>query len=53
MIETGGLAILFSWLIFGGLLCILAFVILHGSKPDRGGSSTDAVEKTPKSERTG
>jgi len=53
MIETGGLAILFSWLIFGGLLGILAFVILHGSKQDRGGLSTDTVDKTPKSEGTG
>jgi len=31
MIETDGLAILFSWLLFGGLLCVLAFVILHKS----------------------
>jgi hypothetical protein len=31
MIENGGLAILFGWLLFGGLLCVLAFLILHRS----------------------
>jgi hypothetical protein len=48
MIETGGLAILFAWLIFGGLLCVLAFVVLRAS--DRGGSATVGVDNPPKSE---
>jgi hypothetical protein len=29
MIETGGLAILFAWLIFAGLLSLLAYFILR------------------------
>jgi hypothetical protein len=29
MIETAGLAILFGWLIFAALLCLLAFFILR------------------------
>jgi hypothetical protein len=49
MIETGGLAILFGWLLFGALLCVLAFVILRSPKPDRGGSSTAEVDNSPKS----
>lgn len=51
MIENGGLAILFSWLIFGGLLCVLAFVIL--AKSDRGESSTAEVDNSPKSKSEG
>ena len=35
MIETGGLAILFGWLIFAALLCVLGFFVLRKSSgPD-------------------
>jgi hypothetical protein len=46
MIETDGLAILYSWLIFAGLLCILAFVVLRSSANRR---SADPTKKSAES----
>jgi hypothetical protein len=35
MTETGGLAVLFAWLIFAALLAVLAFFVLRpASNPD-------------------
>lgn len=39
MTDTGGLAILFAWLIFAFLLAVLAFLVLRGS-----GTAGDEVE---------
>ena len=47
MIETGGLAILFGWLIFGGLLCVLAFIILHNSAEAANGPPRKSADPAP------
>ncbi len=42
MTETGGLAVLFAWLIFAALLAVLAFFLLGpASNPD------DEAERQP------
>ncbi|HYU67175.1 MAG TPA: hypothetical protein VEK09_10510 [Jatrophihabitantaceae bacterium] len=42
MTETGGLALLFAWLIFAALLAVLAFFVLRpASNPD------DEAERQP------
>jgi hypothetical protein len=58
MIETQGLAILYGWLIFGGLLCVLAFVVLRshadrsGSTADQPRNSADSATETTHADRT-
>jgi len=40
--DTGGLAILFAWLIFAALLATLAFFVLHRTRPP-----DDEAERQP------
>jgi hypothetical protein len=53
MTQTGGLTVLFAWLIFAGLLTILAYLLLrHEQDPlddqDRPGPADDDAPADPK-----
>ena len=55
MTQTGGLTVLFAWLIFAGLLAILAYLLLHHEPDplhdlDRPGP--DNIPAGPKPEQT-